>query len=424
MKLRGKILILSLLPVTLATTESIFFTFLYLKDYPDVRDIILFPLIRIGLITLTITFAVVIVITTILTGALKNVSAGLEELAEGNLNTDFSEKAANLKDESGILTRNAIRLKKSLSDIVHQISLSADGLAVTAKSLSDVTDNTASVSNGLASAMSEISAGAAAEAASTQHITEEMSLIQSMADNSLQSAQNFKNFMEQIRSASDKGRLLVQSLDNSADVTQKEMNIIAVQTENSHQASLEIGTAAEFIASIAGETNLLALNASIEAARAGEQGKGFAVVAEQIKNLAEQSSSSAQNIDAVIKNLMTESDKTVSCMQKVQEIIKTQNQEIKDTYTLFLELNENIVKAAKEVGSISDYLSKLTHAEDQVSQEIENLSASSEESAASTQEVSASSSELHATAQLLSRHADELTTLSDSLKEQLTRFHR
>lgn len=423
MKIRGKILILSLLPVALTTVESIFFTYLYLGEYPDVRNIILFPLIRIGSITLVITFIIVIIVATILTKSIKNVANGLECLADGDLNAPISERAAKLKDESGVLARNAISLKNSLSEIVAHMNESASSLMETAASLSSMTSNTSSVAEGLATAMSDISQGAASEASSTQNIAEKMTMIKSMANSSLESTQNFKSFMDQIQESSNKGQTLVQNLDLNADTTQKEIEGIARQTESTHQASLEIGTAAEFISSIAAETNLLALNASIEAARAGEQGRGFAVVAQQIKNLAEQSSNSAQAIDANIKNLLAESDKTVASMQKVQEIISTQNQDIKETYQLFLSLNDNISKAACEISSISDYLKQLSSAEGKVVQEIDNLSASTQESAASTEEVTASSEELSSTAEVLSGHAVTLANLAESLKEQLKKFH-
>lgn len=118
MKIRGKILILSLLPVTLVTAESILLTILYLKDYPEAREVMLLPLIRVGAITLVITFAIVILIATILTKSIKNVSNGLEALAEGDLNAPFSERAALQKDEAGTLAKNAILLKKSLTEIV------------------------------------------------------------------------------------------------------------------------------------------------------------------------------------------------------------------------------------------------------------------------------------------------------------------
>lgn len=423
MKIRGKILVLSLLPVTLTTVESIIFTYVYLKDYPDVRSIILSPLMRIGLITLAITAVIVIAVATILTKSIKNVANGLEFLAQGDLSAPISERAASLKDESGMLAKNAISLKNSLNEIVHHMNESSAALTETASSLSAMTDNTASVAEGLATAMSDISQGTALEASSAQYIAKEMSNIKSMADNSLASTQNFKSFMGQIQNSSNKGQALVQDLDAKADITQKEIEVIAKQTESTHQASLEIGTAAEFISSIASETNLLALNASIEAARAGEHGRGFAVVAEQIKNLAEQSNHSAQAIDVNIKNLLAESDKTVASMQHVQEVVETQNQEIKEAYELFLNLNDSITKASNEVSSISDYLLQLTSAEDKVAQEIENLSASAQESAASTEEITASSEELSSTAETLAGHAEQLADLAVVLKKQLEKFH-
>lgn len=423
MKIRGKILILSLLPVVLATVESIFFTYLYLKDYPEIRDIILFPLMRIGVITLIITLAVVIVVATILTKSIKNVANGLEILAQGDLNAPISERAASLKDESGTLAKNAISLKNSLNEIVLHMNESSAALSETASSLSSMTGNTAAVAEGLATAMSDISQGTASEAASTQYIAEEMSKIKSMAENSFASTQNFKAFMGQIQESSNKGQTLIQNLDVKAGMTQKEIEAIARQTESTHQASMEIGSAAEFISSIAAETNLLALNASIEAARAGEQGRGFAVVAQQIKNLAEQSNNSAQTIDANIKNLLAESDKTVASMRHVQEVIGTENQEIKEAHQLFLNLNGSITRAAAEVGSISDYLSQLTSAESKVAQEIENLSASTQESAASTEEITASSEELSSTADTLAGHAEQLSGLAVGLRKQLERFH-
>ena len=423
MRIREKILILSLLPVTLVTIESIFFTNLYLKNYQEIRSIMLFPLIRIGAITLVITFFVVCLVATILSKSIKNVSNGLEALAQGDLNAPVSERAALQKDEAGMLAKSAIRLKASLSEIVTHMNESASALSETAGSLSSMTDNTASVSESLASAMSDIAEGIASEASSTQSITEEMTQIRSMADNSLASTQNFKTFMDEIQASSNKGQALVHDLDTNADITKQEIATIARQTESTHQASLEIGTAAEFITSIASETNLLALNASIEAARAGEQGKGFAVVADQIKNLAEQSSNSAKTIDANIKNLLAESDKTVASMQRVQSVIDAQNQDIKETYRLFVILNENISKAVTEVSSISDYLSRLTLAEAKVAGEVENLSASAQESAASTEEVTASSEELSSTAETLAAHAGELSDLSDTIKELLGKFH-
>ena len=423
MKLRGKIQFISLLPITLMAVESIFFTWLYLRDYPEARDAMLMPLCKIGLITLAITAVVVYFVVKKLVGGIHHVSDSLQSLSDGNLNLTIDDKILVRKDETGLLARSTKSLNENLATIIDQITSTSTELNQVAGDLSLMTESTSSVSENLASAMSDIARGAADEAASAQTISGKMSIIKTLAEQSSENTYAFRILIEQINASSNQGQALVQKLDDNSEITRREINEIAAQTEATHQASLEIQTAAEFIASIAEETNLLALNASIEAARAGEQGRGFAVVAEQIKKLAEQASSSAQNIDAVIKNLLSESDKTVECMNRVQEITQTENHEIKETHQLFITLGNDIAKASNEIHTISNNLTELSHAEKAIMAEIDSLSASTQETAASTEEITASSEELTSTAETLASHGLQLSTLSDGLQSELNRFH-
>ena len=423
MKLRGKIQFISLFPISLMTVESIFFTWLYLRDYPEALDVLLMPLCRIGLITLAITAVVVYFVVKKLVGGIRSVSDSLQSLSDGNLNSTINDKLLERKDETGLLARNTKSLNENLAAIIDQITSTSAELNQVAGDLSLMTESTSSVSENLASAMSDIARGAADEAASAQTISGKMSIIKTLTEQSSENTDAFRILIEQINASSNQGQALVQKLDDNSEITRREINEIAAQTEATHQASLEIQTAAEFIASIAEETNLLALNASIEAARAGEQGRGFAVVAEQIKKLAEQASSSAQNIDAVIKNLLSESDKTVECMNRVQEITQTENHEIKETHQLFISLGNDIAKASNEIHTISNNLTELSHAEKAIMAEIDSLSASTQETAASTEEITASSEELTSTAETLASHGLQLSTLSDGLQSQLARFH-
>jgi len=94
------------------------------------------------------------------------------------------------------------------------------------------------------------------------------------------------------------------------------------------EAAKEIGHVTDVIKKIADKTNLLALNATIEAASAGEAGKGFAVVAGEIKELANQSAKSADDIANRIDGIQNETNSAVKVISDVSNIISKINQSV------------------------------------------------------------------------------------------------
>ena len=86
------------------------------------------------------------------------------------------------------------------------------------------------------------------------------------------------------------------------------------------------------------------MNASIEAARAGEAGRGFAVVAEEIRNLSEESSGNAQEIEGIVKELVNNVEISVSKMQEVTQNVLKQQKCLNETREAFKHLSEEVAK--------------------------------------------------------------------------------
>ena len=149
----------------------------------------------------------------------------------------------------------------------------------------------------------------------------------------------------------------------------------------------EIASLVDEINSIASQTNLLALNASIEAARAGEAGRGFAVVADEINSLSMSSAASSQKIGAAIT-------KSLTSVEKGREQVAITEKIIKDGMNLS-------VNNTKAVAEIVEFVDEQRTASEEISENLQNISAMVENNAASAQENSAISTQLGECAKVL-----------------------
>ena len=245
------------------------------------------------------------------------------------------------------------------------------------------------------------------------------------------SKQSLKDTMELATACDDIEKITKAGMDTVnglTDITNQNMKAfesIFVAIEGVGERTRAIGTASDMITSIASQTNLLSLNASIEAARAGEAGKGFAVVADEIRQLAEQSASSANTINSMLKELMQSAKQAAEESELVKEYVERQRQSVIDTKDGFVAIVDNLNIINDGVNNLRNVSNHLGTKVNSISSLSESLSAASEENAATAQELSATTSSVAATiinlektGNSVNEHSDELNVIVKEYKLQ------
>ena len=220
--------------------------------------------------------------------------------------------------------------------------------------MNQVAESTTQAADHVTANMQEITAELTGQSQQTENVSTDVVQIGRMIEQSTDALNNLREDMDAIRISGTEGVNTVEELENVDEDVRSRMDVIAQQTNTTNSSAQQIRSATELIASIAEETNLLALNASIEAARAGEQGRGFAVVADQIQKLAEQSNQSAAAIDKVVQNLLVDAGNAVATMDEIQRSIQKQNETVAAVKDVFMKVNEGIIHSVKEIDALAD----------------------------------------------------------------------
>lgn len=367
--------------------------------------------------------ALLAMVITFIVKAITKVIGHLDEVADGKLDFKISEKLLQRSDEIGNIARSVHTLIGGLASIVVNIHHSTGELA---EFKDDFQKKFETINNSISNvnvAVDEIANGATSQADETQKVN---SQINDMGDAITKTSQNVDSLTqstEQMKEHNEQLDTTIQELMAISDRNKESLAAVYNQTNETNQSVMHIGNAVDMITDIAGQTNLLSLNASIEAARAGEYGKGFAVVADQIRQLADQSANTAKEIGEIVAELIENSNTSVETMGVVRQEMTGQYEKLNTTKDIFEQLNEEVNNVVTAIESISTEVESLDKLKGEVLGSAESLAAIAQENAASTEETSASMMELGEIVNDCNAKTQQLVNIADSMEENVHKFH-
>ena len=383
-----------------------------------------------SLILLAISFvAFVMVVVVIIKTVVKPLRKQTSELTEiideikgghGDLTKRVTVKSMDEIGQSSIGINHFIEtLQNIMSNIISNSNVLDGVVGNVASSVAASSDN----ANDISAIMEELSATMEEVSATTNSVSENTTAaegkVQKMADQTKVMSQYAQDMKKR---ATELEHTATENMNNTNEMIGEITTEMNQALENSKSVEKVAQLTADIL-NISSQTNLLALNASIEAARAGEAGKGFAVVADEIRQLADSSRETANNIQTINEQVIEAVQGLVVSSEKIVGYI---NENILPDYRAFVQGGQQYNDDATHIdntmaeyaGEAQDILATMM----EMTEAIEGISRAVEESANGVTDAATNIDSLVQSMSTVNGQMEENSTVAKNLKEESAAF--
>lgn len=299
------------------------------------------------------------------------------------------------RDEISVLTSGINEFLEILENLIRNIRMSSMRISDEQQLVFERVEKTQEDANDTSSTMEELAAGMEEVTATVSVVTDHAKGAKESVESVAGDVNDGFQFAGEMQERADSLKKQAVECKQSAEELITEIDKALVQSVEDSRQIRNITTLTDDILGIAAQTNLLALNASIEAARAGEAGRGFAVVADEIRQLADNSKATANNIQTISQGVVRSVE---ALSDNASSLLKFVNEKVMADYDVMENTGVQYLSDATKVNSIMDKISGGTQIINQAMQEVvesnEGISETIEQNAVGIGSVAENTTEL------------------------------